>query len=168
MGGRHGPRGGRVDSKGTRPGRRRPGAQKPRPDEGPDLLADLRGMLASDHPVDLLCGASQLVEVVSERPLDKLAGQDLPPPSKGELVALFLDVDLPESTALLSALAPLLGDELLGARIRRELALRDHHLPPWVAFDQIEVTAAWGMTHVLGDGENVMIGARWATGHEAT
>ncbi len=83
---------------------------------------------------------------------------------------MFLDVDRIEASALLAVVAELAGDdEVLAARIRRELAERGDGLPEWLArLGEAEVYRAREMVHVLGDGDNVNIAVRFAGGAELT
>ena len=84
------------------------------------------------------------------------------------LVESFAEVVLPETTALLAALAELGPDELTRARAARALASRPHPLPDWLArLGEASVYRAVESTHVLGDGDNVLLGAR-LPGHELT
>ena len=161
-------RGGRYTPKGTRPAPSKR-AHRER-DREPDLLRDVHSMVSAGHPFDLLCGAGQFIEITTERPIDRLRGRDREEhASLGDLVATFIDVDRPETTALLVAFATLVDDELLAARIRREVAGRRDALPDWLqALDKAEITDTWEMVHVLGDGDNILVGVRWPTGHELT
>jgi hypothetical protein len=78
------------------------------------------------------------------------------------------EVEVPQTTALLAALAELAPDELTRARARRAVATRSHPLPDWLArLGEASVYRAMETTHVLGDGENVLLGAR-LPGHELT
>src|SRR5262249_34438586 len=87
--------------------------------------------------------------------------------SMEELAATFADVDGLETTALLTVVAAMSPDELVRARARRALARRDHQMPDWLRrLGETVVYRAAEMTHVLGDGDNVVFGARLATGHE--
>ena len=92
-------------------------------------------------------------------------------PDRAALPALaesFAEVVLPETTALLAALAEVSPDELTRARARRAVAARPHPLPDWLArLDEASVYRAVESTHVLGDGDNVLLGAR-LPGHELT
>src|SRR5260370_42222397 len=85
-----------------------------------------------------------------------------------ELIESFAEVVLPETTALLAALAELSPDELTRARARRALATRPHPVPDWLSrLGEASVYRAVESTHVLGDGDNVLLGAR-LPGHELT
>ncbi len=111
-----------------------------------------------------------LLSVVDPRsfsPLERTRGNDSALPSQDDLVASFIDVDRRETSALLAVLGEMIGDELVSARIRRELARRSHSLPSWLnQLDEVTVYRAVEMVHVLRDGDNVVIGARLPTGHE--
>ena len=77
------------------------------------------------------------------------------------LVESFAEVVLPETTALLATLAELGPDELTRARAPRALAARPHQLPGWLArLGETSVYNAAESTHVLGDGDSVLLGAR--------
>ena len=66
-------------------------------------------------------------------------------------------------------IAELAGDDVLAARIRRELAERADRLPEWLArLGEADVYAAQEMVHVLGDGDNVHVAVRFAGGAELT
>ncbi|PRC57014.1 hypothetical protein C6A85_35705, partial [Mycobacterium sp. ITM-2017-0098] len=74
-----------------------------------------------------------------------------------------------ETTALLTVFAELVDDEDLRLRCRDEAAARHDDLPPWLgALTDVDVYRAVRMTHVLGDGDEVLIGARLANGDELT
>ncbi|CAM3434780.1 DUF6398 domain-containing protein [Mycolicibacterium frederiksbergense] len=134
----------------------------------PDLMGEVRTAVADPDPLHLLSYVSMLLTAVDPRrkkhPFDAPAG-----PSGEELAAMFIDVAAPETSALLAVIAALLDDEILRARIRRELAARDHTTPDWLSrLDQTSAYRAVRMTHILGDGDNIMVGARVAGGYEAT
>jgi Domain of unknown function (DUF6398) len=146
----------------------RPGAGRRR---GPgDLLADVRQQLASGEPLGFLAYVSTLLAAVDPRggnPFER----DHDGPERATLPMLtesFAEVALPETTALLAALAELGPDELTRARARRALAARADPLPGWLArLGEASVYRAVVSTHVLGDGDNVLLGAR-LPGHELT
>ncbi|WP_028925140.1 DUF6398 domain-containing protein [Pseudonocardia acaciae] len=162
--------------------RTRPGAGRPRrvtPASGhvpnaphaerePDLLDDVRNALADEDPLSFLSLASTLFEAIDPRNQDPFASDhDDLPASHDQLVRSFLDVRLPETSALLAAIAELTTDELLRARIGRELATRAHPLPRWLAtLHDAEVGPTSEVAHVLGDGDDIVLGVRLATGHE--
>lgn len=138
-----------------------------RQSDEPDLMVEIRVALGDPSPLPLLALASSLMAVMDPRrhPLDTR----LVPP-RDELVTTFLDVNLPETTALLSALLVMIDDDdLLRARIRRELAVRAPADPPYLAMlPDTVVYRAVRMTHILGDGDNIFLGVRFPGGHELT
>ncbi|MCW2705565.1 MAG: uncharacterized protein JWQ37_3560 [Blastococcus sp.] len=130
-------------------------------------MDDVAAALAEDEPLSLLGVASSLLAAFDDRP--SLGGQTEPSlPPLDAVLQTFFDVDLIETSALLAAIAGLAGDDVLRHRVRREIADRRHVLPRWlVALDQAEpVDRVLEMRHVLGDGENVVLGVRLPGGHE--
>ncbi|MGH8908553.1 MAG: hypothetical protein ACRD0K_19160 [Egibacteraceae bacterium] len=74
-----------------------------------------------------------------------------------------------ETSALLTVLAELAGDDVARARARarREVAGRGHALPVWLdGLHTARADRAVELVHVLGDGDNVMVGVRLPGGHE--
>ncbi len=134
----------------------------------PDLLGDVRRALADDHPLGLLNLVSSVLAVMDSRrsgPLERTTEAEKA--SYADLLASFMDTDLRETTALLAVIAEIETDDLIRARIRREVASRQHRLPGWIAgLDRIEPYRAVEMVHVLGDGDDVIVGARLPSGHE--
>ncbi len=90
--------------------------------------------------------------------------------TRDDVVASLIDVRGEETTALLAVFAELAGDnELLVARIRRELANRPPVEPIWLAnLSETQTYRAVRMVHVLDDGDNIMLGVRLPGGHELT
>ncbi len=144
---------------------RRPGAQR----EEPDLIDQIATALDDDDPLQLLGLASTLLAAVDTRARNPFAPTS-EGPSREELLESFLAVPLPETSALLAATAALSGDEVLGRRVSREVANRAHPLPGWLTGmpRATAVADAFEVTHVLGDGENVLIAIRLPTGHVVT
>jgi hypothetical protein len=138
------------------------------PEEAP-LVDGLRQALASGHPLDLLGLASLLIQATKPDPIAQLRSRERTPLRLEDLVAGFIGTRIPETTALLAVLAELLvDDDDLRVRCRREVAARNDS-PGWIAdLPNIEVYRAVRMTHVLGDGDELLIGARFADGHELT
>jgi hypothetical protein len=139
----------------------------------PDLLADVRRALADRHPLSLLSYVSTLLCVTDSRrnhPFARPDSPDLMALTREDLVATFLDVAAPETSALLAVIAEMAGDDdVLRARIRRELAARPKVEPAWLAqLSETSTYRAVRMHHVLGDGDNIMLGARLPGGHELT
>jgi len=136
----------------------------------PDLLYKTRQALASPEPLDLLALASMLVSVVDPRsrpPFERPRPTEPQHVERDQLIASFLDVDCVETSALLAVLREMINDEILAARIRRELSTRHYPLPPWLTMlPALEIYRTVEMTHVLRDGNNIIIGTRLATGEE--
>ena len=149
-------------------------AGAPPGDEVPDLIEEIAGALA-EHPLALLVQVSSLLAALDPRNdslgLGAALGAASEPalPSAAEFAETFLDVDLPETTAVLHVLGVMADDALLRKRIARALPARRHRLPDWLPrLGEVEVRRAVSMAHVLGDGENVMLGVRLAGGEELT
>ncbi len=135
----------------SRPGRPR----RPR-DEAPDLLDRVRFALDADHPLPLVTLAAAIVESTAHHDANPFT----PEPKRAtrrEMIQSLTGVDLPETTALLTAIAPLLEGEPGGEEVRRELAHRSHRLPDWLTgLTPARVTRVMSTTHPFHDGENVM------------
>jgi Domain of unknown function (DUF6398) len=139
--------------------------------QGPaGLLADVRQQLDSGEPLDFLAYLSTLLAAVDPRgedpfERDRDGGERATLPT---LTESFAEVVLPETTALLAALSELGPDELTRARARRALATRADPPPDWLAqLGEAAVYRAVEGTHVLGDGDSVLLGVR-LPGHELT
>ena len=135
-----------------------------------DFLVDARKRLASGEPLDFLVFVSTLLAAVDPRgedPFERYRDR----PGRATLPVLaesFAEVVRPETTALLAALSELGPDELTRARAARALAARADRLPGWLArLGETSVNRVVVSTHVLGDGDNVLLGVRLA-GHELT
>ncbi|MET1082166.1 MAG: DUF6398 domain-containing protein [Burkholderiales bacterium] len=155
--------------------RRRPARRTTRAGEHtaaePDLLADVRRALADPNPLSLLTYVSTLLCVTDPRRDHPFARHDAPDPealTRAGLVQTFFDVRIPETTALLAVIAEMAGDDdVLRARIRRELAARPKVEPAWLAqLSETSTYRAVRMSHVLSDGDNIMLGVRLPGGHE--
>jgi hypothetical protein len=125
-------------------------------------MEDTRRKLATGEPLDFLAYVSTLLAALDPRagnPFERSRQQDaLTVPA---LVGSFTEVVLPETTALLAALAELGPDEFSRARARQACAASPHKVPDWLArLDETSVDRAVESTHVLGDGENVMLNVR--------
>jgi hypothetical protein len=162
----------RTAKKGRRPAQRTMRGRQHTSAE-PDLLADIRRALTDRHPLSLLTYVSTLLCVTDTRrnhPFARPDAPDLAALTREELVRSFLDVPAPETSALLAVIAEMAGDDDVSrARIRRELAARPKVEPAWLA--QLSGTSTYRavrMSHVLGDGDNIMLGARLPGGHELT
>lgn len=145
---------------------------RPRPRRQPDLITDVRRALHSGGSYQLLSLVSSLLTVTDERRQDPFArarGEAREGPTLRELVESFVEVDLPETTALLAVVSEMTDDEIVAALARRELSDRNHSLPPWLAdLTPLTVGPIIEMSHVLGDGDNVAIGVTTASGEQMT
>ena len=137
--------------------------------EEPDLISQIAATLDDDDPLPLLGLASALLAAL-DPPSRNPFGPPSDGPSREEFVESFLAVSLPETSALLAAVAALSGDEVLQRRVSREIADRGHPLPGWLAGlpRAIPVSEAVEVTHVLGDGDNVIVASRLPGGHVLT
>ena len=157
--------GGRKAGQDRRRAQARPTKGRPVPARGrraPDLLADAGRLLAGGEPVDFLGYVSCLLAAVDPRGQNPFERGDRPQPvTLPQLLESFADVILPETTALLAAIAELGPDELTRARARRALPARPHPLPDWLAgLGGTSVYRAVESSHVLGDGDSVLLAAR--------
>jgi hypothetical protein len=163
---------GHESNKGPRSSKR-PSHGRNRDSHEPDLVADVRRAVRDPNPLSLLDYVSTLLFVTDPRrqhPFARPAAPEFESPSRDDLVGRFIDVPAPETSALLAVIAGLVGDdELLRARIRRELAARPRVEPAWAAqLCDAETYRAVRMSHILGDGDNVMLGTRLPGGREFT
>jgi hypothetical protein len=137
--------------------------------EEPDLVRQIAMALDHDDPLMLLGLASTLLAALDPRsrhPFERPAVG----PSRDEMVDSMLAVPLPETSALLAAVAALSGDEVLRRRVHREITDRADAPPRWLA-DLHHTTAlprAVEVTHALGDGDNVLLAATLPGGHSLT
>jgi hypothetical protein len=140
--------------------------------EGALLLEEVRRALATGHPLDLLGMASLVIEATKPDPRAAYvkSAEKRPTVRLDDLVAGFIGVQAPETTALLAVFAELLVDDKdLRLRCEAEVAARHDPLPQWISgLPQVDVYRAVRMTHVLGDDDELVIGARLASGHELT
>lgn len=137
----------------------------------PDLIGAVRAALDHDEPLVLLGLVSAMLAALEpSRPGPFDPEPQLDAPTLEELVASFLDVDLLETSALLAAMAALSSDEMLRRRIGRELTARAPALPRWLAdlSNAAPSERVIEVVHVLGDGDDVLVGVRLADGQELT
>lgn len=139
------------------------------PESEPELLVELREALASGDPLGVLARASTMLDLIDPRNRDPFAPERAGPEGlDGDgLIGSFIAVARPETSALLAALAHLTGADTTRARIKKELARRAAPLPAWLEhLDQAQAYRCVEMGHVLGDGDNVIVGVRLHRGHE--
>jgi hypothetical protein len=126
--------------------------------------------LAGDEPLPLLALASSLLAAVDPRDRGPLARPGPDDPSLEEMVESLVAAPLVESSALLTALAVLSGDEVLRKRVVREVADRAHSLPGWLAeLHRAEPgDEAAEITDLYGDGAQVLLEVTLLGGHAVT
>jgi hypothetical protein len=156
----------RRDARRRKAGRREPVESEP-PEETP-LIDEVRHALDGGRPMDLLDLVSLLMLATSaQQPVLRPQPDG---PGLDELVTAFIGVQVPETTALLTVLGELiLDDDVLRARCRREVDARKDSLPRWlVGLARATVHRVERMSHVLGDGDELLLGVRLADGQEMT
>lgn len=151
--------------------------------EDQPLIQATRAALRSPEPLDLLMHASTLV-VALDRHLDARTDPPSGPdddgdgaytatgtaspafPAEEELLESFIGVNCAETTALLILLRTFRPD--LAGAIDPALASRRQPMPTWLRhIDEVEIEPrAVRMSDRLGDGENYVISARLAGGHD--
>lgn len=84
-----------------------------------------------------------------------------------DLVESFIEASYAETTAALTAIRAMTSDEVLAARIGRELSTRGQPLPDWLTgLDRARIEPeVWFMTHVLGDGDDYLVGVTLPSGY---
>lgn len=141
------------------------------PQREPDLLGDISDALDATHPIELLAQVSSLLAVLDPRgrnPLERDPERDAL--TLESLLPTFFGHEARETSALLAAIGGLTGDQVLRQRVVRELATRDHALPRWL----LDLRASTPtervveVVHVLGDGDNILVGAELPGGHQLT
>ena len=158
-------------ARGRQPQQRRPTPRPIRPSrevsaQDQQLFQGLRQALRSDAPLDLLAVVSGLLAVTDPRSRDPFA-RDEQRTSLGDLVESFVGTPFAETTAALTAIRALVLDELMQARIGRELESRRHPMPDWLTglADARVEPEVWLLTHVLGDGDDYLLGVTLPSGH---
>lgn len=109
---------------------------------------------------------SGFLEVTDPRSRDLFA-RDEQQTSLAELVESFIGTSYAETTAALTAMRAMVADEVLAARIGRELATRRHAMPDWLTglHQAGAEPQVWFLTHVLGDGDDYLFGVKLPSGH---
>ncbi len=137
----------------------------------PDLIADVTAALAAEHPLQLLALLSGLLNILDPRSDDPFRPERDPALlPRDELLLTFFDVDMVGTSALLAGIAGLSDDDVLQRRVQHAVADRGHVLPRWLTELPRATPAARTVevVHVLGDGDNVLVGVRLSGGAELT
>jgi len=134
-----------------------------------DLLDEAEAALAAEHPMAMLQLASALLELMDPRsddPFDhspKTDRVEMP-----ELMTWLSGSAEPAAAALAWTMAHVNGDEVLQARVVRDLGTPNVLLPAWLhQLGKIEIVAAEQVTEQMRDGYEVIIHARLA-GYDLT
>src|SRR4051812_37195615 len=122
--------------RGQQPQRRRPnprptGARHEGSAQDQQLFQALRGAMRSDDPIDLLAMVSGMLEVTDPRRRDPFAG-DEQHLSLADLVESLVGTPYAETTAALTVIRAFVPDEVMAARVGRELEGRRHPMPDWL------------------------------------
>ncbi|BBZ05417.1 hypothetical protein MCHIJ_48540 [Mycolicibacterium chitae] len=148
--------------------RRREEVRDEIPEEVP-LVAEVQEALAADHPLHLLALVSTIIEASLPQASLLESHEDADSPDLDDLVEGLIGVPVPETTALLGVLAELVDDPELAALCAQEVDHRDDELPAWISeLERTSVYRAARMSHVLGDGDDLMLGVRLPGGFEMT
>lgn len=148
---------------------RRSAGRQGRASRKPDLMESVSAALVLDLPLPLLELTSALLAAVDPRRNRGLRHAEPSGPTQQDLITSFLGVELPQTSALLLVVAALLPDDVERRRLRRAVLARNHPLPQWLlSLDDTRPTTAARMSHVLGDGDNVMVGVRMSDGSEVS
>ncbi|BBY17080.1 hypothetical protein [Mycolicibacterium litorale] len=147
--------------------RRQSRAQPPDTAEEVSLIGEVGQALDGGHPLKILNLVSTLILGTTAQPLQPSEEQ---PPTTGELVAALIDLQGAETTALLAVLGDMLiEDNGLRAQCRRAADERQDSLPDWLAdLNRTTVHRAVRMTFGLGEGHELLVGARFTDGQEMT
>ena len=126
----------------------------------------LREALDKKHALGLLAIVTYLIESSKPDPFARFRSRGTL--DRERVIQNFIGLMTTESTALLAALAEFLDDDPAAqTACREEVARRHHHIPTWIAeLRHVEVYRAVRFTHVLGDFDELVLGARFPSGHE--
>lgn len=124
---------------------------------------------AMENPWGLLMFASAKVEAATPDPFSNWRSDERPSLDFDHLLRGFLNAPDSENALLVALFGELLDDEELQQRYRAALDAYQGPLPPWAAgLREVEVHRAVRHSHVLGDFDELWIGARLTDGREAT
>lgn len=125
----------------------------------------LRRTLHANHPIEFLAMVSSLVEAVQPEREFPRAGSETPRPTLAELVESFEGVDFAQTTAALIVISQLVDDEVMRARIMRQVAQRRQPMPAWLSgLDRARAVATIRLGDPLDDADNYLIGVELADG----
>ncbi|MCV2488221.1 hypothetical protein OF117_02490 [Geodermatophilus sp. YIM 151500] len=147
---------------------RRPQQRRARESSADGLLTSIEAALDADEPLPLLGLASTALHFLDPRN-DLLRQGRTPDESMDTLLANLFAAPIPETSALLTAVATLARDDELRRRVRREVADRGDVLPRWlVQLATSRPARVLTVEHVLGDGDQFLLGVELPDGRPLT
>ena len=154
----------------TRPKKRASARRRPQRRREPDLIERIADAL-DDGRTARPARAGQHVPRGGRSPVATTRSTPIPTGRRANSSSTrFLDAPLPETSALLAAVAALSRDDVLRRRVSHEIADRAHALPSWLA-ELSRATAApeaVEVTHPLGDADDVLVSVTLPDGHALT
>jgi hypothetical protein len=130
----------------------------------------IREALNGAHPLGLLSLASIVIRMTVPDPFPKWGSQKREPIDMDYLIGSLTREPSRETTALLAVLTELMvGEKDRQDRCRREVAAQNYSLPESISrLAQIRPYRAVRATHVLGDEDELLVGAELVGGYELT
>jgi hypothetical protein len=130
----------------------------------------IRGALNGAHPLGLLCLASIVFRMTVPDPFPKWGSQKREPIDMDHLIGSLTREPSREAAALLAVLTELMvGEKDRQDRCRREVAAQNYALPESISrLAEIRAYRAVRATHVLGDEDELLVGAELVGGYELT
>lgn len=136
----------------------------------PELLLEVRRLLKSQSPLPVIAWVSGLIAATDPRrahPIDRKAHEAVP--ALANLVSAFIEIETPETAALLAVAEVLIDDEDLLEEIRRARSVGPYTAPEFLSrLGETTAHRTVETVHALGDGENIVVGARLPDGQELT
>ncbi|MDQ6753231.1 MAG: DUF6398 domain-containing protein [Actinomycetota bacterium] len=134
-----------------------------------DLLERISEAASYDHPLPLLELGSSILTALDPRGINPLMRGEHDGPDRTGFINTLLATPLPETLTLLSVIHALSADELERARISRTLRTETTEAEGLLGeFAGLLPYRAVEMSHVLGDGDDVLLGVRTPDGDEFT
>lgn len=122
-----------------------------------DLSADLDELLRDSHPLSLLQMTSEMLS--SHDPHLDRANSSANADAVAQLCEALDEAGQRQTNALLKLLVEMTDDRFRRDRYGRSIAARRHAIPGWLLrLDQVKPTRVLQMGHVLGDGDNIVVG----------
>lgn len=137
--------------------------------EDPPLIQEMAGYLNDDDVLGLLAQVSGLLHVLDPGRDHILTRSQTPTGNaavdRGQFVRSLIDIDLRETTAILTAWQHLAADELESRLITNELRRRHHPLPGWLTtLGQARVARVATMRDAFGDVDQYLVELHWGPG----